>query len=184
MFFLVGCGMQHEISLSDDLQEALEGTQDNNSEDDGDEAEDDTPGDTDDTTGGLEALNGADGVSIERFFMGTYSWVSTSYFNGEYQARCSQGFPNVVRLYSHSDTVIDWETSGGDLVSVSEIYEDSTLDNSFVFLDGFGRASVSVLCTCELEDAYFEYWDDRIVCDCNPSNSSTNCGIAYEKMGE
>ncbi|MBU0504525.1 hypothetical protein KJ708_00910, partial [bacterium] len=113
-----------------------------------------------DTGGGITVIEPAGyDKNEESYFMGTWS-VSFDYY-AAYSSRCDieYNFPTVIRGYSHTyDEFIDFETSSGQLAWVAEVYPDETFDFSVQFLDTFGKPSVQLDCTCNIEEGYGDYY--------------------------
>ncbi|MFH0799661.1 MAG: hypothetical protein V2A66_05720 [Pseudomonadota bacterium] len=131
-----------------------------------------------DTTGGMQFLTPAQPQETPRYFMGTYELVASGYYSG---ARCEQGFPGTIRLYSH-DEVIDFETTKHELFTIANMYEDKTFDFDVTFLDRFGKPSIDIICTCHLNVSYYSYIKERVLCTCDPSNDKDSCGVTYDKL--
>lgn len=187
LVFFCACGGEYKLKV-EGLDEEDEGTEEQSqadgedtdgTADDGEMAEGGGGQGSDDTTGGLEYLERDNRRETSRYFMGTYTFLQNSYYNGF--EICKHGFPLNVRLYSHDD-VIDFESSTGDLFSIANLYEDDTFDFEVVFLDRFGDPSIDVACTCVIQDAYYDYRKERIGCGCEPSNDNENCSVIYEKL--
>lgn len=140
-----------------------------------------TAEDGDDTEGGIEYLEQDNSNKGKRHFMGTYQFQENIYYNGSYNAECEYGFPLVVRAYSH-DNVIDFENASGKLVWIADLYEDETFDFEVGFLNKFGNPSIELICTCFIDEAYWDYYNDEIQCGCEPSNDDGICAVFYEKM--
>lgn len=143
-----------------------------------------TSGDDSDSTGGVDYLPGTNKGS-NRYFMGTYS-ISSSYSYPYYSCGDSWGngyeFPGVIRAYSYGSK-IDFEDNFGNLVWVANVYPDDTFDFMVQFLDGFGRLSNTVACSCVLEAPY--YWDttEQMSCTCDPTYEYDEvCSLTYESL--
>lgn len=133
-----------------------------------------------DTTGGVEWWE-EDKKDVPRFFMGTYMFLENSYYNSSYDHICTYGFPLNVRLFSREDS-IDLESSTGKLLAIADLYDDETFDFEVGFLNKFGNPSLTLVCTCVVEEGYYSYSKEKIKCGCEPSNDDDNCAVIYEKL--
>ena len=140
-----------------------------------------TAQESNDTEGGIEYLEQNSSNIDDRLFMGTYQFQSYVYYSSSYPSACEYGFPLIVRAYSH-DGVIDFENASGKLVWIAELYPDETFDFEVGFLNKFGNPSIELICTCYIDEAYYDYYSDEIQCGCEPTNDDENCAAFYEKV--
>lgn len=136
---------------------------------------------SDDTDGGIQYLEMDGGQAKDRHFIGTFQFEEYGYYGSAYPDVCEYGFPMVVRLYSHDD-VIDFENSTGDLVWIARLFEDETFDFQVGFLNKFGQPSIRLVCTCYIDEGYWDYYTDEIMCGCDPAGDDENCSLFYEKL--
>ncbi len=140
--------------------------------------------DPSDSTGGVSTMPVTQKGS-NRYFMGTYS-LSNSYSYPYYSCGDSWGngydFPGVLRAYSYGSK-IDFEDNFGNLVWVANVYPDDTFDFMVQFLDGFGRPSNTVACSCVLEVPYSWSTEEQISCACDPTYEYDEvCSLTYETL--
>lgn len=182
--------------------------EDDEDDEDGDTAEsddddDDTNDDEETTVSNFSGTNETDsdsngGIKVqtpsgynstsETQLLGTYQFDDfyTGYVDsdGNTRSRCDYNFPATIRGFSHvDDYFIDFETSGGDLVWVAELFEDDTFDFNIQFVDEFGHESIDLNCTCYIEDANQQdyYYDEGINCTCSSTKDGT-CMALFKKI--
>lgn len=164
---------------NDDNNETVCADCDNSdSEESSDTDSDQLTGDPTDPNGGLEYWDNSKKGS-NRYFVGTYEIK-------DYYTSCNDTYwgpglelPAVLRAYSYGDRM-DFETSLSQLVWGAIIYPDETFDFQTNYLDTFGNPSVSLTCTCAMNDSY--YGSDYIDCACTASNDPDPCDIYYQAL--
>lgn len=193
LFFSACGGIPSDYSLDvdwpDDDEETTDGSGGTSSDEEGDDdsqsgrrrSGDTEYADGNDTSGGIEWWNLEEQRPGPRTFMGTYMFLESVYYNGSYDNVCDYGFPLHLRLFSHGDT-IDLESSTGRLFGIADLYGDETFDFEVGFLDKFGNPSLTLVCTCYIDEGYGYYNKDKIKCGCEPSNDDDNCAAFYEKL--
>jgi hypothetical protein len=87
-------------------------------------------------------------------------------------------WPSIVRLYSKDDTVFI-DDNRGDLISSAKIFDDGTFDFDAEYADEFGRPSVDLICTCDLDES--DYYGTQMDCSCDLGDDDT-CEILYDKI--
>lgn len=190
-FQFVAC---KEISVNDDDLDRIEGIfddeddssesdqttsyEDEDSESNTDDIEsEETSGDSTDPTGGLEYWSSTE-KGTNRTFIGTYEYKQ-SYDDCTDSWGADLDLPSVLRGYAHGD-YIDFETSLSQLVWSAIIYPDDTFDFQTRYLDQFGNPSVTLTCTCAINEYYWE--QESIECACDASHYDEACNLRYDLM--